>query len=245
MLPNHVLSTTVESATFLPPKTGTPKVALIDYCNGGNAIGDPSAGLNVQVWEITTDGGPNVIFTPLTSGSPTTVCTAADTVVWVAGTFDLNMHPFVAYMLDTGSVLTSWIYWYNSGTSSYVTTQLPAGVTNPFCDLDDRRPLDSAGADIIVSYINGSNQLCFRAQRDLYAVEYVLATMAAGSLLTQAGMNRANRFQFQIQSLLPVTVNLFTKFAHSSTFKPILLANASGIEPRIWIPDENITVKAT
>lgn len=238
MLPNRVLSTTVESATFLSPKTSVPKLALTDVCPGPVAIGDSSQGLNYQTWGVSTDGGANIIFTPATSGSASTVFTASDTLVWVAGCFDQNSHPVVAYQVTAGS----FFRWFNTTTNAFVVTALSAGVVGPMIALDDFRPPESSSSDVIVSYLNGLN-LCFRAQRDNYAIEYVLTTVGTGSILTQAGMNKVGRFQFQIQTLVASQVLIFTRFVASRVFKPILLTNAGNIKPKIWRPHDNISTR--
>jgi hypothetical protein len=240
MLPNHVLSTTVESSVFLAPKNIGVKPALHDVCLGPVAIGDASQGLNYQDWQVSTDGANNVIFTPLTTGSPTTVYAGTDVIAWVAGTFDQAGRVQVAFMIGT----SAYFYWYDSVANAYTLTPLATGDFNPYICLDDPRPLESSSSDVILCYTNTiTNHLYFRAQRDRFGVEYDLGFIGAGTLMTQAGPNRVNRFQFQFQSLLADQNLKFTKFVASRTFKPILVIDAKGIKPRIWKPRENVTVR--
>lgn len=238
MLPGAVLSSTVESSAFLAPKTSTPKTALRDICLGPIAIGDSSQGSAYQDWVITTDGSTGVIFTPQTTGSPVTAMTASAPIIWVSGAFDQSGRAAVAYM----DAVAAYFYWYDSLSAGYLLTILPAGATNPYICLDDTRSIESSTSDVIVTYTN-ANYLFFRAQRDRFGVEYNLGYIGVGTLMTQVGPNTINRFQFQFQSLVPTSILLFTKFVASRTFKPILVADATGIKPRIWKPHENVTVR--
>jgi hypothetical protein len=240
MLPNHVLSSTVESSNFLAPKTTGVKPDLHDFCNGPIAIGDSSQGLVYQVWEVSTDGANNVIFTPQTTGSPSTVYVGSDVINWVSGTFDQAGRTQVAFMIDT----QAYFYWYDSTVNAYTLTALGTDDFNPYICLDDARPSQSSTSDVILCYTNtDTNHLYFRAQRDRFGIEYDLGFIGAGTLMTQAGPNTVGRFQFQFQSLLADQNLKFTKFVASRTFKPILVTDAKGIKPRIWKPRENNRVR--
>ncbi|MDP9112276.1 MAG: hypothetical protein M3O20_01185 [Acidobacteriota bacterium] len=238
MLPNHVLSTTVESAQFLPPKTNTVKAALTDFTLGPIAAGDGSHGIDYQHWRVGTDGANNVIFTPLTTGSPLTAYVGTDVITWVSGTFDQGGRPQVAFIIQSAA----YFYWFDTLSNAYQLTLLPDGAVNPYICLDDVRALQSSTSDVVVCYVN-ADYLFFRAQRDRYQIEYNLGYIGAGTLLTQAGPNIGNRFQFQFQSLLADQNLKFTKFVASKTFKPILVIDAKGIKPRIWKPHDNVTVR--
>lgn len=194
MLPGNVLSSQVESAPFLEPKTGVIKSPLIDFCRGGLAVGNSSEGLNSQDWTITAVG-KNVIYSPKDTGSPSVVLTTSEIITWVSGTFDQAMRPFVTYVTASGG----FYYWYDSTIPGYTITALPAHVDRPFACLDDNRTLSLNSSDIILSYVNGT-QLYYRQQRDRYLIEYDLGDIPA-EYLVQTGPNRVNRFQFEFRDI--------------------------------------------
>jgi hypothetical protein len=106
--------------------------------------------------------------------------------------FDGNMRPFIAFSDASGA----HYWWYDPTTSEVEIADLPDGCTNLRCGMDDKRPLESANADIILAYMRDGN-LYHRLQRDRYATEYLLAENVSGKLV-QIGFNEQNCFQFAI-----------------------------------------------
>jgi hypothetical protein len=78
-------------------------------------------------------------------------------------------------------------------------------------------------------------------------VHYVTDPSIPGTILAQAPIGGAN-----VSPLTPVnlivsgvsTMSIYGKFAPAAAYPPTVLINATGIEPRIYIPKENVTVKA-
>ncbi len=196
MLPNQTLSSTVISAAFLPPRTNirfSAQAGTVDTHFGGVALGNPSQGIQYQLWTAYIDAGDIWLSAPNT---PAYNFLPGVGAVWVALAFDQNSREFLAYSTATG---TAYYYWYDSTVPGYTTTALPGVVPRVFAALDDARPQESTSADIILTYTR-NNELYFRAQRDRYGIEYLL-TADIPATLVQVGMNEVFRFQFAFQNV--------------------------------------------
>lgn len=194
-MPQNVLSSTPEIGTLLAPRNQRLASQLLtDYELGGIALNDASQGLEVQTWTCNCDGH-NFVITSASDPGGTSILTVVGNVVDMAFTFDQNMKQFVTYTLDDG---TSWFYWFDTLGSAFVTTQLPAGSVSPRCTLDDKRPQNTSSSDIILAYVNLTNQsLYFRQQRDRYLIEYDLTDYGNSiSRLINIGLSTVNRMQF-------------------------------------------------
>lgn len=236
MLPGTVLSVTPQPSAYLAPKD-IAKVPMIDYALGGVGLNDASEGLRYQVWTAEVIGAD--VFLSADNSPAESVLTVPH-IEWVGLAFDRLMRPVITYQVPG----FSYLYWFDSSVSGFVTTDLPTDTTTPFVALDDARVSQSTSSDVIVSYVRALTQrLCFRAQRDRYTIEYVLDTLDEGTTLTQAGMNVTNRFQYQLQPLLPDLVQVETRFVGSRVYSAVLLSNVGKIKPRIYTPLENKTVK--
>ena len=98
--------------------------------------------------------------------------------------------------------------WWDSLTSSYQITDLPAGSTSPRASLDDKREFALGSSDIILAYIRDGN-LYFRQQRDRYLIEYILYPDLNLAIIDpriqDVGMGINLRFQFLVQgSFFPI-----------------------------------------
>jgi hypothetical protein len=196
MLPNHILSAIPEPAPFLPPRTNirfSAQSGLSDTHYGGIAIGDPSHGLQYQLWTAYTDSTGSVYLQA--PNTPAFVQLPNVGAVWVALAFDQNARVFIAYAQANGS---AFYYWFDSTIPGYRTTPLNGVVPRVFASLDDSRVLELNSSDVILAYVR-TGTLYFRAQRDRFGVEYTLG--AAPATLVQIGMNHGNRFQFAFQNV--------------------------------------------
>ncbi len=195
MLPDGVLSTIPIVGNYLIPDDREPN-PFISYELGGIALNDPSEGLQDQVWwaRLYKDGVTEI----------DTVYIGADNTpeeVWFTNTdfteislaFDQNMNPVLAYMQDG----TAKFYWYDTTIEDYTTTTLPAGSRSPKVCLDDKRHLEVASSDIILSYMR-DDKLYYRQQRERYNTEHLLKTGLGAQDLIQIGMNSKFRLQFAL-----------------------------------------------
>jgi hypothetical protein len=163
---------------------------------GGVALNDPSQGMLVKVWTLTLDGDDVVVSAA--DVSPVVLFTQSG-ITELSLAFDQNMRPTVAFV--AGGQATIW--WFDSVEGDQVFTNLPSGSLNPRVTLDDKRAMQiQAGVtDVILAYIR-SNNLYFRAQRDRYLIEYLLAA-GVNRTLRKVAMNDKLRLQFEMG---PVTV---------------------------------------
>jgi hypothetical protein len=199
MIPSNSLSSTLQYAPFQYPDS-IPVYNTTDYQMGGIGLSDASQGLQVQAWYLFISGTPTnnnvVISAPNTQP---TILFSAPNITEISLAFDQNMKPAVAYV----SQGNPYFWWYDATIPGYTILNLPVGITNPRCTLDDKRSLEIGlgKSDIILAYIN-SNNLCFRQERDRYTVEYVLqsnlSTLIPNPTLNKIGMNLKERLQFQI-----------------------------------------------
>ena len=191
MLPLQVLSNVPVKGAYLAPDNYTPAL-LVDYDMGGIGLHDPSQGLQVQVWTLEYLGGIVFISAPNT---PRTVLFSLPNITELSLAFDQNMNPFVAFM-QSNPTPQARFWWYDTVTQTQIFTDLPSGSTSPRCCLDDKRPSQSALCDIILAYMRAGS-LYFRAQRDRYLVEYLLAS-SLNARLDRIGMTKQNRVQFRL-----------------------------------------------
>lgn len=188
MIPDRVIASSQQPAPFLPPND-REKTPLIDYELAGNGIQDPSLGLQVKVWKFQAINGD--VFASATDVPPTLLF-HRDNITEIAGAFDQNMNPAVAFVAD--GTLTLW--WFDSVSQTQVFTDF-AGNNSPRLCLDDNRQLENGTSDVILAYLRDGS-LYFRAQRDRYEIETFLYDVTGNDFL-QMGMNSVNRLQFSFQ----------------------------------------------
>lgn len=195
MMPQNVLSDVLEFGTLIPPRNQRLVTDhLVDYEQGGIAVGDASQGLQVQTWTCNCDGHNFVVTSPSDPGG-TNILNVAGNVVDMSFTFDQLMRPFVAYMLDDN---TSHFHWFDSSIPGFTTTDLPANSLYPRCTLDDKRAPEALFSDILLAYTR-AGRLYFRQQRDRYGVEYQLTNgNFTTSRLNNIGINSVLRMQFNL-----------------------------------------------
>lgn len=194
MLPDNILSTVPYPAPFTyPVKSAMPDDIQQGWEWGGIALNDPSEGLLYQIWHCTLeiDEDTNIGYVYVEAPSVTKTLLFSDigiTAVDIA--FDQNMRPFVAY-----KQLGQWrFWWWDPTVPAQVHTTLPNS-RDLRCCLDDHRRFAVATSDILLCYINDSNELCVRYQRDRYSIEYVLEPGIPENLV-YVGMNSQWRVQF-------------------------------------------------
>lgn len=239
MLPGQILSTPAQPGTFLSPRAFMRSAgdrALQPLSIGGAGLNDTSQGLSSQVWAGSYDGA-FCVLTP-TVGTPITVGVSG--AVWFDFCFDQSMNPVIAYADAFGQ---SHFRWFDSTISGFRVTDLPFGCDPwPYCALDDSRAAASSSSDVVVVYTRAGG-LYFIAQRDRFGIEYSLGAVPPPKVLTQAGMNNVNRFQFQFNALQPDLLSITGKFVPAGVFSCVLLANVGNIKPKIYAPKEDVTVR--
>lgn len=189
-LPESQFTDEPVEGNFLAPDDRARTSLLVDYELGGIAIGDPSQGLQYQVWEARVAGG--VIQTRPESGGAWTDITSASSITEIALAFDQNMRPQVAYM--AGGVCR--FYWYDADSAAYVTSSFP-GATSPVVSMDDKRAAEVGLNDVVLFYLSGGNVI-YRRQRDRYGVAYLMEAVPSGTTrIIRWGMTDQLRFQLE------------------------------------------------
>jgi len=197
MLPGAVLSSFPISGPLLAPRQlvrASLNAGLRDVHYGGVAIGDPTQGIQYQLWTATAQPNGITLSAPKT---PEFYILPGQVATWVALAFDQNSRPFIAWSNLVG---LCQYYWYDTTIASFRVSQLADVVFRPFASLDDARVPQLQTSDVIFAYQKGT-ELYFRAQRDRYGIEYDLGPSPQGLRLAQVGMNTKNRFQFAFQNV--------------------------------------------
>lgn len=194
MIPdNEASSTPVISGFSFPVKSSLQEDKFQDWELGGIALNDASEGLLHQLWhftlEIDPDTGEGSVYVEAPEVAKTLLFFGMD-ISEIAGCFDQNMNPFVAY---TQGGLPK-IYWYDSTVPGQIHTTLASGAIDLRCSLDEKRFYGVAESDIILSYIR-DGELIITYQRDRYEVEYVLAENV--ERLISMAMNKGSRMQWR------------------------------------------------
>jgi hypothetical protein len=191
-MPNNSLSQVIVRYTWKGIPQNDP-TALIDYELGGISLNNTSQGLEYQLWTFEAIDDIIYVSAPNTSGR-IQLLVAAGLVEGVAGTFDQNMNPFVAF-----SQAGQWHYWWFDTTVGHmVVSDLPTGVTSCKVCLDDRRKWEIVNSDILLFYTRNDN-LYHRRQRDRYTAEFLLRGSVGGTLV-RVDMNGINRLQLKLQT---------------------------------------------
>ena len=194
---NEISDTAYVAGFSFPVKQLTFTDMKKDWEMGGIALNDPSAGLEYQLWEFTLEvdestgdsdvyvQAPSVAKTLLFSGS---------FITEIAGCFDQNMNPMVAYT-ESG---TPKIWWWDPTVPGMTHTNMPAGSIDLRCTLDDKRQFNVADSDIILSYVR-AGALYFRLQRERYLTEHLLFDTGSVERLISLAMNSQWRLQWRLR----------------------------------------------
>jgi len=183
---------------YLSPDSLEEESPLIEYEDGGVALSDPSQGISGYTWKLTYIPSTGTIMLKNTvTNVSTDFLTGIMDVVGASFAFDSNMRPAIGYQLSNGD---SKLYYYNTVTESYSTLSFPAGTGCPrLCHDDKRAPMVGLNTtDILCFYISPDNILSYRQQRDRYAVEYPVATLAGSPTLKKVGMSVSLRLRVTI-----------------------------------------------
>jgi hypothetical protein len=195
-LPGQVLSTNPNPTAYLPPDDRA-RTDLTDFELGGIALNDPTEGSEFQTWALTY-ADPDIIVTPETVGSPSTVIQVAGCTE-ISLAFDQNMQPLIAYVVGGQAKF----YWFDTLLADFTTTDLEANALSPRCGLDDKRFLQTGTSDVILAYIL-DGKLVYREQRERYSTPHELASGFDNETLYRVGMNVLNYFQFSYITSDPV-----------------------------------------
>lgn len=196
-IPEDRMSTTVVETPWVSPDDRTRDLTE-DYEQGPVALNDTSEGLDYQAWHLTYNiAGSELVVTPETVGSPSTVLSGLPTLDQCSLAFDQNGHVTISYSVLGGA---SYLYWYDTVAGDWVTTVLPSAVFCPTLTLDDKRNFASSYNDILLWWTeqqpDESYKLYRAQQRDRFD-PLVPKEMATGvyPYIYKLGMNSGLRIQ--------------------------------------------------
>lgn len=190
MMPNNILSQVTEYYKWSGINQFDPTGGQ-DFEAGGVQLNNNSLGMQYQLWTFSINNMSAEVTAP-NQTAPTTLFTLTSPLQQIAGTFDQNMAPFVAYESSN-----QWNYWwYDTVSAGYVFSALETGVTSCRCCLDDTRQFNALNSDILLFYTLNNN-LYMRRQRDRYQNEMLLKAGVGGTLI-KVGMNGIERLQFKM-----------------------------------------------
>lgn len=191
-MPENQLTPEPVLGEYLSPDDRLRSSRLVDYELGGIAIGDPSQGLDVRVWQARVAVG--VIQTKPEGSGDWYDITSGAAISEISLAFDQNMRPCVAFV-DAG---VASFYWYDPTAINFVTSTFP-GATSPMCCMDDKRRMEVGANDVLLFYLL-SGRLMHRRQRDRYLIEYDLAPIPTDmTRIKRVGMTQANRIQISFE----------------------------------------------
>lgn len=196
MLPDGAVSTEAVPAAFAVREEGT-RGPLMDYEQGGDAIGDASSGLSSRLWAFWLEGGWVRCRRLDDAEAPAVALVEASGATEVTGAFDQAMRPVVVVVVAGDARL----HWHDATMGTDAVLSLP-GAVSPVLALDERREEYLAASDVLLSYAK-AGQLCVRMQRERFLVEHVVAPLPARVTRVDAfGLNRAGRMQWRFKRAL-------------------------------------------
>lgn len=194
---NNAASGVSVSDAILSPDSSVSGL-LEDFERGGNAVNDPSGGLNVRDWRCYVDdtNGSDVYLQPV--GGASVLIFSVPGITAVTFTFDQLMRPAVVYRTNAVTSLR----WFDPTVNAFVTTGF-GDLIDPRLSFDDKRSTQAGPrGDIIFAYlrnVGGTRGLYYRQQRDRFVIEYALRTgLPVNTRLGAVGMNRGLRMQFNL-----------------------------------------------
>lgn len=171
MFTSDELSSAPVPAAYVGAGTNPSLFRLMDIEDGPVSLQDPSQGLMYQQWSLYAKDLAIWLSAPNTE--PYVILDNPDNVITdISLCFNQNADLHYAWV-DKQKDKAYWRF-YDTTIAGYTIMELPAGTRTPKCTLDDKRPAQSGGSDIILTYLDSAGALKFRKQRDRYAIEYLL-----------------------------------------------------------------------
>ena len=191
------LSTIPVTGAILPPRNRRRPDELVAWELGGVALQDPSQGLQVQVWEASSDGENIDVYPDGSPDSPLAarIISGETDITEVSLAFNQNMDTHLAFVADGQAKLR----WFDSQAGGFVVDDLDPDVTSPVVVLDDKRESQTRAGnnDVLLFYVRAGN-LYLRRQRDRFGDEFLLRE-GAGTRIERLGMSDQLRIQIRME----------------------------------------------
>lgn len=175
------------------------------YERGGIDISDPSLGLSYQTWFLTYENKSFILKSEDGKQEILKTLTEDIDLMKLSFSFDQNMKPAwgYSYRLPFSQSQNTLFYSYDNSISDYVELEL-ISCKDINVKLDDKRNSSNRFNDILLSYMDVENWLSVRLQRDRYLKPVRLKQLPPDSVVTNLGMTRDYRFQYEVRTNEPV-----------------------------------------
>lgn len=193
MLPDNRLATTPVVANWIHVPD-TPMGSNFFLAEGGSELQNPSEGITGQIWKIKVLENKYVYLESL--NYPETLIHTGEAITGICLAFDVNMN-YCFTFIDKG---VCYLSWFDTVAASQVITSFGEGISTPVVELDDKREMFFASADVVFAYIK-DNKLYHRLQRERFTIERLLDNGPFVGIV-KVGMNTANRLQFKLIPLI-------------------------------------------
>lgn len=205
MLPNDSkLYITEDKREYLYPLTKVydPMTA---FEKGGFDVSDPTLGSTYQNWFLTYENKNFILRSEDGKQHILKTLTEDIEITKLSFSFDQNMKVAwgYSYKLSQSQSQDTYFYWYNTKINDYEEIYLNYS-KDITVTLDDKRSSSNRFNDILLTYIDIENWLTVRIQRDRYLKAVRLKQLPEDSVISNIGMTRDYRFQYEIRTVSPV-----------------------------------------
>lgn len=172
-----------------------PSEAIVSSISPGPAALSNSQGkINSKYWLCYQLNGYLVISyeTAGTWSTPQNIVAVTDPVETIGLTFDQLGQVVIFYKLTGNTMLK--LYWFDSAIPGFTITDIVDG-SSPFACTDYLNNTSNANSDVMIFYVNTSDQIKFRIQRDRYLIEYDSGISFPGIIIEDVGIRVDNRLQ--------------------------------------------------
>lgn len=198
MIPqNPTWSSLTDSKPY--PSYGTlpnipPAVTVYAISPGPVALSDSQGKLNTRYWICYQLAG-QIVVSYETGGAwsaPQNIVAVADEIEDIGFTFDQLGQVVVIYKLATSPMLK--LYWFDSTIPGFTTSDIVNG-TSPRACTDYLSNTSNPNSDAMIFYVDSTDSLKYRIQRDRYLIEYNPGITHTDLKIESVGLRIDNRLQ--------------------------------------------------
>lgn len=169
-------------------------VAVYAISPGPETLSNSQGKLNTKYWICYQLSG-FIVVSYETGGAwsaPQNIVAVADEIADIGLTFDQLGQVVIIYKLTTSSMLK--LYWFDSVIPGFTTSDIVNG-SSPRACTDYLSNTSNPNSDAMIFYVDSTDTLRYRIQRDRYTVEYSPGISFPGLKLDTVGIRTDNRLQ--------------------------------------------------
>lgn len=169
-------------------------VSVYSVSPGPTTLSNSQGKLNTKYWICYQLSG-NLVVSYEDAGdwsTPQTIVAVADPVEDIGLTFDQLGQVVIIYKLTTSNMLK--LYWFDSVVPGFVTSDIVNG-TSPRACTDYLSNTSNPNSDAMVFYVDSTDTLRYRIQRDRYLTEYSPGISFPGLKIDTVGLRIDGRLQ--------------------------------------------------